>query len=232
MHVLGLIPARSGSKGVPGKNIRQLFGRPLLAYTAEAALASKRLARVLLSTDDPAIADVGRKWGVDVPFLRPAALARDDTPTLPVVLHAMEWCVQSGCTYDAVCLLQPTHPLRRAWHIDLCIDMLESSGADSVVTVLPVPHEHHPHWVYYQTEDKSLVLSTGESAPTPRRQDLPRAYHREGSIYVTRWDVVWTGRSLYGRRTVGFEMSATDSVNIDTLDDWLLAERMMRERAA
>src|SRR5438132_8116018 len=102
-RVLGVIPARGGSKGVPRKNIRKLAGKPLLAYTAESALSARRLTRVLLTTDDPAIADVGRQWGIDVPFLRPCELANDDTPTLPVVQHAVRWLEQRGESFDAVC---------------------------------------------------------------------------------------------------------------------------------
>src|ERR1035437_5503200 len=134
-RVLGVIPARGGSKGLPRKNIRVLAGKPLLAYTAEEALAARRLIRVVLTTDAEEIAEGGRQWGIEVPFLRPAELAEDDTPTLPVVQHAVRWLEQRGDSFDRVCLLQPTDALRRAEHIDACIELLESSGADAVGTV-------------------------------------------------------------------------------------------------
>jgi CMP-N-acetylneuraminic acid synthetase len=219
MRVLGLVPARGGSKGVPRKNIRLVHGKPLLAYTAEGALAARRLTRVVLSTDDEEIAAVGRQWGLEVPFLRPADLARDDTPTLPVVQDVVRWLEARGDRFDAICLLQPTSPLRTPEMIDGCIDLLIGTGADSAVTVLPVPAEHNPHWVYFRAADGSLRLSTGEETPIPRRQDLPPAYHREGSVYVTRRDVLMEGNSLYGRRLVGYAVSADRSVNIDSFED-------------
>ncbi|HEX2639627.1 MAG TPA: acylneuraminate cytidylyltransferase family protein, partial [Pyrinomonadaceae bacterium] len=146
MRTLGIIPARGGSKGVPRKNIKLLCGKPLLAYTAESALAAKRLTRVILTTEDPEIAAVGEKLGLDIPFMRPADLAHDNTPTLPVVVHAVETLEQMGETYDAVCLLQPTNPLRRPEEIDGCIDLLVRTGADSVFTVLRVPDTYNPKW--------------------------------------------------------------------------------------
>jgi CMP-N-acetylneuraminic acid synthetase len=227
MRVLGLIPARGGSKGVPRKNVRPLAGKPLLRYTAEAALASRRLARVVLTTDDAEIAAVGRACGLDVPFVRPAELALDTTPTLPVVQHALAALEAAGDAFDAVCLLQPTSPLRTAETIDACVGLLEASGADAVVTVLRVPAEYNPHWVYFRAEDGALRLSTGEAQPIARRQALPAAYHREGSVYVTRRGVVMEGNSLYGTRVVGHEVSAAASVNIDDLSDWARAEELV-----
>ena len=147
MRVLGLIPARGGSKGVPGKNIKLLGGHPLLDYTARAALASRCLARVILSTDDEAIAAVGRSAGIEVPFLRPGELATDQAPTLPVIQHAVRYLEGQGDSFDAICLLQPTNPFRRPEDIDACIDLLEARKADAVVSVLPVPAEFNPHWV-------------------------------------------------------------------------------------
>ena len=231
MRVLGLIPARGGSKGVPRKNIRLLYGRPLLAYTAEAALSSERLARVILSTDDEEIAAVGRSCGVEVPFLRPAELAQDQTPTLPVVQHALRSFEERGERFDAVCLLQPTNPLRRAEDIDACIALLEQNEADTVVSVLAVPAEYNPHWVYFQTADGRLQLSTGEATPIPRRQDLPPAFHREGSVYVTRCEVVLESQSLYGERLLGYQINPERSVNIDTSEDWERAEWLLQKLA-
>ncbi len=229
MRVLGLVPARGGSKGIPGKNVRLLGGRPLLAWTAEAALASRRLSRVVLSTDDEGIAEVGRQHGLDVPFLRPAELARDDTPTLPVVRHVLETLESLDEAFDAVCLLQPTSPFRRAEDIDACVAMLEERGLDAVVSVLPVPAEHNPHWVYFADGAGLLRLATGEEQPIPRRQELPPAFHRDGSVYVTRREVVMNG-SLYGRRLGGYVMpDAARSVNLDTPADWERAERVVQE---
>jgi CMP-N-acetylneuraminic acid synthetase len=227
MRVLGIVTARGGSKGIPRKNIRLLGGRPLIEYTAEAALAARRLARVILSTDDPEIAAVGRRSGLDVPFMRPPELARDDTPSLPVLQHAVRWLEEREECYDAICLLQPTHPLRRPETIDGCITLLEESDADSVLTTLPVPIHHHPHWVYLRGEDGLLRLATGETAPPPRRQALAPAFHREGSVYVTRRDVLIEGNSLYGRRVVGYPADPERSINIDGPEEWEQAERLI-----
>lgn len=227
MRVVGLIPARGGSKSVPRKNIKLLAGKPLLQYTAESALAASRLERVLLSTEDDEIASVGRSCGLDVPFVRPAELARDDTPTLQVVQHALKWLEASGDVYDAICLLQPTNPMRSADDIDGCVALLESTNADSVFTVLPVPAAFNPHWVYLENEDGTLRLSTGESDPIPRRQMLPPAFHREGAVYVTRWRVISDDNSLYGKRVAGYAIDPSTSVNIDSPEDWDRAERFL-----
>lgn len=227
MKVLGIVTARGGSKGVPRKNVRPLRGKPLLQYTAEAALSAHHLARVILSTDDPEIAELGHRCGLDVPFLRPRELAGDATPTLPVVRHAVQHVEAANVRYDAVCLLQPTHPLRRAEIIDACIETLEAGEFDAVVTVLPIPASYNPHWAYFQSSDGLLRLSTGGVEPIPRRQDLPPAYHREGSVYVTRRNVLMEGNSLYGTRLGGYAVDPTWSVNIDGPEDWERAEALL-----
>lgn len=229
MRVLGLIPARGGSKGIARKNIRLLCGKPLLQYTADAALAARHLAKLILSTEDEEIADVGRRCGLEVPFLRPAELAEDITPTLPVVVHAVRWMEEHGERFDAVCLLQPTNPLRRSDDIDECIELMGRTDADTVLTVLPVPHEYNPHWVYFLGGDGALHLSTGEGDPISRRQALPPAFHREGSVYVARRQVVMENNSLYGRRVVGYHIDSSRSVNIDGPQDWLRAEALLAQ---
>ncbi|MCI0627137.1 MAG: acylneuraminate cytidylyltransferase family protein [Acidobacteria bacterium] len=227
MRVLGVIPARGGSKGVPRKNICLVGGKPLLQYTVEAALKARLLSRLIISTDDEQIADVGRKCGAEVPYLRPHHLALDETPTLPVIQHAMGWLEERGDRFDALCLLQPTHPLRQAEDIDACIDLLREANVDSVATVIPVPDEHNPHWVYFRTPDGLLVLSTGEETPIARRQELPPAFHREGSVYVVRRDVVMIQASLYGRRLVGYPLRRERSINVDHPEDLIRLERTL-----
>jgi CMP-N,N'-diacetyllegionaminic acid synthase len=232
MRVLGLIPARGGSKGVLRKNVRQLAGKPLLQWTTEAALASRTLACVVLSTDDEEIAAVGRDCGVLVPFLRSSGLADDDTPTLPVVQHALRELEKIGDAFDAVCLLQPTSPFRTAGDIDGCVQLFLQSGADTVMSILRVPSEYNPHWIYVRNSDGSLALFTGESHPLPRRQMLPPAFRRDGSVYVTRRSVVMEQNTLYGSRLLGYEVQRDDSVNIDTPADWRRAEALMRRSLA
>ncbi len=205
-----------------------LRGKPLLAYTAEAALAAKRLARVILSTDDEEIAAAGRQAGVDVPFVRPAKLAEDSTPTLPVILHALAFAESEDGPYDAVCLLQPTSPLRRSTDIDACVAMLLDGQVDTVLSVLPVPHTYNPHWVYFPQPDGTLRLATGEAAPIARRQELPPAMHRDGAIYVVRRDVICEQRSLYGSRVAGYQVPGGRALNIDTPDDLAAAEAALQ----
>lgn len=227
IRVVGIVTARGGSKGIPGKNVRLLGGKPLIAWTADAARGATRLTRTILSTDDAEIAEVGRQLGLDVPFLRPPELATDTTPTLPVIQHALRWLDGDGDHYDAVCLLQPTSPLRSAHDIDACIELFDRSGADSAVSIARVPPEYNPHWVYFADATGELRIATGEKDPIPRRQDLPPAYHRDGSIFVTRRDVLLDGNSLYGARLVGYE-STSASLDLDTLEDWAEAEAILR----
>ena len=211
-----------------GRNLRS----SAVSLASRRTLASQRLDRVVLSTEDEEIATVGRDCGLEVPFMRPVELAKDDTPTLPVVQHAVKWIEDQGDRYDVICVLQPTNPLRRAEDIDACLAMLERSDLDSVVSVLPVPPEYNPHWVYLQDEDGLLRLSTNEDMPIPRRQDLPPAFHREGSIYATRRDILMNKGSLYGKHIGGYLMSAAQSVNIDGPEDWLRAEALLEKLAA
>jgi CMP-N,N'-diacetyllegionaminic acid synthase len=219
MRILGIITARGGSKGVPGKNIKLLGDLPLLAYTAHAALASKSLDRVILSTDCPSIASVAQKYDLEVPFLRPEALASDTASSIDVVKHAVSYIENQGDFYDAVCLLQPTSPFRPKGFIDLAIQKFIQDKADALVSVLPVPHEFNPHWVFETNQEGYLKLATGEDAIIKRRQDLPGAYFRDGSIYITKTAIVKSG-SFYGKKLSYLESNPDFYVNIDTLEDW------------
>ena len=225
MRTLGVIPARGGSKGIPGKNLRLLAGRPLLAYTADAARGSRRLSRVVLSTDDEATAAAGRSLGLEVPFLRPADLAADDSPMLPVLRHAVEALSASGFEADAVVLLQPTSPLRRAEHIDAAIELLEATGADSVVSVVEVPHQFNPVSVMTLEGDRLKPFVPGPLVT--RRQDKPRVFARNGpAVLVTRCAVLAAG-SLYGDDCRPLVMDAATSVDIDSAADLDYAEYLL-----
>ncbi len=210
------------------KNVRLLAGRPLIGWTIEAARGSRLLTRTIVSTDDAEIAGIARDWGAEVPFMRPVELAADDTPMLPVVTHAVSQIESRGEQFEAICLLQPTNPLRTAELIDDCIEAFIASGAETLVTVLPVPEKYNPRWVYFRQPDGRMILSTGEKLPISRRQDLPPAFHREGSIYLTRRDVLLDGGSLYGERLIGFPVPPERSVNIDSPEDWERAESIIR----
>ena len=229
LDVLGLIPARGGSKGIPRKNLASLAGRPLLSYTAEAARASRRLTRVVLSTDSPEIAAAGVALGLDVPFMRPAALSADDTPMLPVLQHALETLAASGFAAEVVVLLQPTSPLCRAEHIDAAIDLLESSGADSVVSVVEVPHQFHPLSV--MTIDGGQLQPFSDGPTVTRRQDKPRVYARNGPAVLAVQAAVLRDGSLYGSDTRPFVMSPRESLDIDDAWDLELADLILSKRA-
>lgn len=228
MKVLGLIPARGGSKGIPRKNLKKLADKPLICYTIEAALASKWLDKVIVSTEDPEIAEVSREAGAGIPFLRPADLASDTAPTIDTVLHTVAFFEMQGHEFDAVCLLQPTVPFRTADDIDLAIRTFAEHEADSLISVRPVPHQFNPHWVYEPDQDGFLKLATGENKIITRRQDLPPAYYRDGSIYLTRWKVLRDQKDLYGTSTTYCVLEGSPKVNIDTSEDWEKAERLLR----
>lgn len=229
MRILGLIPARGGSKGVPRKNIRLLGNRPLLQYTIEAARFSHGLTDIILSTDDTEIAKCGLELGVEVPFMRPQYLATDEASSIDVVVDVIQQLKKQGREYEAVCLLQPTSPFRVSGFIDQAIAKFQEGNTDSLLSVLEVPHEYNPHWVYEQDEKGMLRISTGEREIVKRRQDLPKAFHRDGSIYLTKTQVILEQKSFYGA-SIGFIQSDPQySCNIDTLKDWVLAEQKIKD---
>jgi CMP-N-acetylneuraminic acid synthetase len=225
-HVLGIVPARAGSKGVPGKNVRVLAGRPLIDYTAQAARESGVLDRVVLSTDSAEIADVGQRCGLEVPFLRPAALAADDTPMLPVIQHTLDTLAASGWTADVIVLLQPTSPLRRPAHIRDVVTRLRSSEADSVVTVVEVPRHLSPDYVM-RIDGGLLKPFLPEGERLTRRQDARPAYSREGTAYGFWRATVERFGNIYGDRCEPLVIAAADSLSIDTPADWAEAERRL-----
>ena len=228
MRILGIIPARGGSKGVPGKNIKPLNGKPLLQYTASAALAAKGLTHVVLSSEDNDIVAAGTAMGLAVPFVRPAHLAQDGTPTLPVVEHALLHFAEQGMHFDAVCLLQTTSPFRPVGFIDAAIEKFVTGGADSLVSVVEVPHEYNPHWVFFSGSDGMLRISTGENEVIPRRQLLPPAYIRDGSIYLVKTAVIANKKSFYGDQIDWIASDPEYYVNIDTPKDWTMAEQKLK----
>jgi len=229
MNVLAIIPARGGSKGIPNKNIKELSGKPLLQYTSEVALASKKISKVILSSDADQIIKVGKELGLEVPFKRPSELAQDNTPTLPVIQHAISYFQKKGEFFDAVCILQTTTPFRTVEFIDNAIDVFERNNADSLISVLEIPHEFNPHWAFIEHKEGQLSIATGDQEIIPRRQDLPKAYHRDGSIYITKTKVVMNNHSLFGKSISFVKSSPATYVNIDTSEDWLKAENLVKE---
>jgi CMP-N,N'-diacetyllegionaminic acid synthase len=226
MKILGLIPARGGSKGVPKKNIKLLGRKPLIEYTLDDAKNSKLLTEIVVSTDDEEIAIAAEISGLKPPFLRPAEYAQDASTSLEVVQHAIAFFESQNIFFDAVCLLQPTNPFREKGFIDKAIEKFINSNADCLVSVLPIPHEFNPHWAFEENELGLLKIATGEDKIIPRRQELPKSFHRDGSIYITKTAVIKNG-SLYGNSIAYIESNPDFHVNIDTIKDWEKAENLL-----
>ena len=228
MKILGLIPARGGSKGIPGKNIKKLAGKELIRYTIEAGLACSLLDELVVSTEDPLIAQISKNAGAKVPFLRPVALAADQAPTIDTVLHALDFFASQEVHFDAVCLLQPTTPFRSTANIEQAINQFISSDADSLISVREVPHQFNPHWVF-EAQDPSgyLSLATGEKQIISRRQELPKAFYRDGAIYITSTEVLLNQQSFYGQRLAYCQLDPSPNINLDTMDDWCQAEKTL-----
>jgi len=221
MKLLAVIPARGGSKGVPRKNSRSLYGKPLLAWTIEAAHAAHSIERIVVSTEDNEIAEVARAYGADVPFLRPLALAQDDTPGIDPVLHALGELPE----YDWVMLLQPTSPLRNAADIDGIVEFCQQHGAPSAVSVCAVAK--HPYWMYRCDEQNRLHPMIPDAPFIPRRQDLPPVYALNGALYLARRDWVIAENNFIGAGTLGYQMPVERSADIDTITDWEWVEFLL-----
>lgn len=228
MKILGLIPARGGSKGVPKKNIKLLGKKPLIEYTIDSAKESTLLTQIVVSTDHEEIAIAAEIYGCKPPFIRPAELAEDTSTSLEVVQHAIGFFESQNIFFDAVCLLQPTSPFREKGCIDKAITQFIDTQADCLVSVLPIPLEYNPHWAFEETENGLLKIATGETTIIPRRQDLPKAFHRDGSIYITKTEVIKNG-SLYGNKIAYIESNPEFHVNIDTMEDWEKAEKIVNK---
>lgn len=224
MKILAIIPARGGSKGVPGKNTKLLAGKPLIQYTIEAAQESENLSDIIVSTDSKEIAQLSKNLGVDVPFLRPEHLASDTASTLEVVIHAVKFLKELGTHYNAVCLLQPTCPFRKKGFIDVAIRKFVESDTDSLLSVLPLPEKYNPHWIFEKQSNGLLKIATGEKDIIRRRQDLPDAYFRDGSVYLTKTSVMTDQSSLFGRSIDFIVNDPNFHINIDTMEDWKIAE--------
>lgn len=230
-HVLGLIPARGGSKGIPRKNIRLLAERPLLTYTAEAALRAKSLQRVILSTDDKEIAAIASQSGVGVPFLRPVEYARDESSSIAVIHHALDWLsMNEGYRPTAVALLSPTCPFRGAAEIDAAIELLWKSGLDSAVTISSV--QDHPYFVLERKREGRLHFLVDAPDRPLRRQDQHTFFIESQGVLVSRTEyLLRCGDSepvVNWDSVAGFEVGRETALDIDTPMDLEIAEILIR----
>ncbi len=237
MKILGVITARGGSKGIPGKNIKPLLGKPLIAYTIEAAKASGVVDRLILSTDDLAIAEVAKQYGCEVPFMRPADIADDKAAHLPVLQHAVKALEEKdGYRPDYVLLLQPTSPLRQAFHIKEAAKLIEKSGADSVLSVSEIPENYHHRKAMFINEVGGLRLVTAGKPiheRVARRQDMEKNYWSVGSIYLFKTGLLFDPAkpNFYGEKTLPYVIDAKYCVDINLPEDWAFAEQALKRLA-
>ena len=205
MSVVAVIPARGGSKGIPDKNIVSLGGLPLIAHTIRAARSVNEINRIILSTDSEVIAQVGKEQGVDVPFLRPKEIARDETPGIDPIVHAVEWVRNhENLQPEYVIVLQPTSPFRTPSDIQAALQLAIENHADSVVSVAPVAM--HPFWMKTMLSDGVLVNLMQDMQEHIRRQDLPLVYGLNGAIFIVRTEILLRERTLFPGRTYGYVM--------------------------
>ncbi len=226
--LLAVIPARGGSKSIPGKNLALAGGKPLIAHTIEVALAARCISRVIVSTDSSAIADVARQYGAEVPFIRPAELAQDDTPGIMPVLHAVRWLEErEQWKADYVLLLQPTSPLRSVSDIEASVQLAVDRHADAVVSVCLT--ERHPYWMKRVTEDGLLVDFVPHEKTYLRRQELPPAYAVNGAIYLVTREVLLGRETFYPERTYAYVMPPERSQDVDKQWDLYLVNLILEE---
>ena len=228
--MLAIIPARGGSKGLPGKNIKELNGKPLIAYTIEAALKSKYIDRVIVTTDSDEIADVAKKFGADVPFKRPDELSSDTASAIDVYLHATEFVMNhQQVEIEKFMVLLPTAPLRTSKHVD---DAVEFFNGKKATTLISVKEAETPITWYMNkdTNDRIENAGFGIGNAVTNRQVNSKYYVPNGAIYILDYSLLKNKRTYYCDNTVGFVMTAEDSVDIDTLTEFKFAEMLIKER--
>jgi N-acylneuraminate cytidylyltransferase len=225
MNVLVIIPARSGSKGIPGKNVKTLGDKPLIQYTIEAALSIFNKEDILVSTDGEEIKVVAENCGLDVPFLRPDHLSTDTATSQDVILHAIEFMESTGKKYDTVLLLQPTSPFRNSEHIQEALNLFDSQTEMVVSVRLP---EENPYYTLFEETEDGFLRRSKESEFT-RRQDCPKVYAYNGAIYVIGVDALKTKAIAQFNKVKKYEMSDLHSIDLDTPLDWDLAEIVLNK---
>jgi CMP-N,N'-diacetyllegionaminic acid synthase len=220
--ILGIIPARGGSKGVVRKNLREVGGKPLICWTIEEAKKSKYLDQLILSSEDKEIIEVAKKWGCEVPFVRPVKYAQDESGAIDTVLHAIKKLPR----YNYIVLLQPTSPFRLVEDIDKCIELCLNNKANAAVSV--TEPDKHPYWMYRVNEPSKAMTSLIHNELIDRRQDLPKVYGLNGAVYVANCQWLKTSKSFLTPETLAFEMPKERSIDIDTELDVFVADCLIR----
>lgn len=223
-RIVAFILARSGSKGLKDKNIKPLAGKPLIAYTIEAAIQTEAFEDVIVLTDSEVYADISRKYGAEIPFLRPASISEDTSTTAEVIVYALEKLKKQGREYSHFCLLQPTSPLRDAKDIAKALELGRKKKADSIVSVTEA--EHPPYLMNGMDETLSLFKFLTENNHK-RRQDFQTYYRVNGAIYLSKVDVYLKQNDFYGKKSYGYEMDKIHSIDIDDWEDFQMAEALI-----
>lgn len=226
--VLGIIPARGGSKGIIKKNMKMLNGKPLIDYTIVAAEKSELLDKFIVSTDDKEILEYCKQRGVSAPFIRPDEFSTDTASSVDVVIHAIDYFEKNGIFYDSVMLLQPTTPFRSSELIDRSIRCFYKKSLTSIVSVVDVG-ANHPHRMYSMDRNDALEPLINTNDPMMARQSLPRFYIRSGDIYMISISELKKNGSLIGSKPHGLEVDVLNAVNIDTPLDFFVAESLLSE---
>ena len=229
MRVVAIIPARGGSKGIKQKNLAPLNGKPLIAWTIEAAMGSKIIDRLVLSTEDNEIAKCAKNHGCDVPFERPKSLATDNASSIDVMLHTLDQLNLQGENYDIVVMLEPTSPLRSSNDIDDAISQLVVSRVLSIVSIFRIEGTH-PAFLYKKDKDNKLTPLNGVQPTNLRRQEITSLYALEGSIYASYVKTLRDKKSFYHDKTIGYVVPPWKSVEIDNPTDLIVAEALMKAK--
>lgn len=229
MKAYGFVFARGGSKGVPGKNIASLCGKPLIAYALEAGLACGRLEKIVVSTDSQEIADVARQYGAEVPFIRPAELASDNAPEWLSWQHAVNFLKDNGDDFDTFVSLPAPSPLRTAADINACLDAFMAGGCDAVVSCCRASHS--PFFNMIMRDENGLAKIVAPLEPPPaRRQDAPTVYNLAGAVYICSADYILKNKSFWTGQVKAVVIDQINAIDIDEPFDWELAEIFMSKR--
>lgn len=228
---LAIIPARGGSKGLPKKNIKDLCGKPLIAWSIESGLQSKYIDEVMVTTDSQEIAEISKKYGANVPFLRPDELASDTATSFDAIKHTIEFYKNElKKDFDYVVLLEPTSPLRSVKDVDGAIEKLLDSSADAIVGICKTEGQN-PAFLVNKNEDDFISGYNNIDMKVLRRQDIKDVYFFEGSVYISKTDILLEKETFYHENTLGYEFPKYKSLEIDDMDDFIMIESIMKHRS-
>jgi len=227
--VLALVPARAGSKGLPGKNIRDFCGKPLLQWSVEHGLSSRYVDKVLVSTDSEEFAEIARKGGAEVPFLRPEHLASDMAASVDVILHAVDFLEKRARRFDILVLLEPTSPLRKPEDIDGALELLLSRPEAESVVSISLTEAHHPAFLM-KTKEAGFLEPFLTDFKVIRRQDISPLFFLDGTVYISWIDALRRRRSFYHEKTLGYEVPKYQSFEVDDMDDFIICEALYRAK--